>query len=232
MAARVQDRSAELERAVREKTRLLRELHHRVKNNFQVIASLLALQKRSLGREQKALLRYPEDRVQALATAYRLSYASGEIGRVDLGELIEQNVTYMRQSVDLSPTLLLLDKDVGQVDVDLDTAIPLSLLMAELLAGFTDAAKLSGRPVRLVIRRDEERNLLLVLTGPPPDGVPEAAALSSRLANAFVQQLGGKLEIEAGDPMTARVMLPPVGGDEAAAPAEAAEFGPLTARAS
>jgi hypothetical protein len=86
------------------------------------------------------------------------------------------------------------------------------------LVGFTDAAKAAGRPARVILRRERDGSLLVLLAGPPPPELaPEAAALSARLSQAFVQQLGGRLEVEEGDPTVARVVLPPTGPNGAGA---------------
>src|SRR5690606_30377270 len=74
MAFSVEQRSRDLERAVAEREHFLRELHHRIKNNFQMIASLLSLQRRELRPPIEPAIREAHDRVQALAAAYRVSY--------------------------------------------------------------------------------------------------------------------------------------------------------------
>lgn len=200
MAAKVEERSADLERAVEEKSQLLRELHHRVKNNFQVIASLLALQKRALGAHDRAVLRYSEDRVQAMATAYRVSYASGEIGDVGVGKLLQELLTYLRQSSEATAHLLHGDFDVGDAEVDLDTAIPLSLLLIEIMTPIVDQARQSGRMATLRVRRSEEGSLAIEATGPAvSSSLAPNHELSVKLSAAFVHQVSGEIAADEED---------------------------------
>ena len=150
MSERVEERSTELSAAVDDRDRLLRELHHRVKNNFQMIASLLALQRQEAPETLSAILRAPEDRVRAMAAAYKVAYASGEIGHVEVAALVRDVAVQARQAGGGRRFEVSADfpKDAGEVD--LDRAVSLALLVAELLGAA--ASRLPGRG------RDRERD--------------------------------------------------------------------------
>ena len=208
MADAAEARAEDLETALQAKSRLLRELHHRVKNNFQVIASLLSLQKRAVGPREREILRYPEDRVQALATAYRVSYAAGDIGNVPVPRLAQEILDYIRQSA-TAPGALYSDIGCQNLEVDLDTAIPLALLIVETVIPLLDEARRTGRTVRVILRCEDSGDLTLLVSGPPTaTTVSEEQKLSSRLALAFVHQIEGRLEVEDGDPQVVRVVIP------------------------
>jgi two-component sensor histidine kinase len=189
MSHRVEDRSTALSSAVDDRDKLLRELHHRVKNNFQMIASLLALQRQEAPETLSAILRAPEDRVRAMAAAYKVSYSSGEIGHVDVAELVRDVAGQARQAsgsrtFEVSATF---PKDAGEID--LDRAVSLALLIMELLSAAAAAAPEAS--VSAVSGADGR--LALTISGPPPGWLPESG-LSQRLIRAYADQLGTAIE--------------------------------------
>jgi HAMP domain-containing protein len=98
MAENIASHSRMLETAVADKASLLRELHHRVKNNFQVIASLLSLHKKGLPRERWEEIRFLEEHVQAMAIAYRTAFATGDASGVPLVQMIGEVLTALRET--------------------------------------------------------------------------------------------------------------------------------------
>ncbi|MFC3695058.1 sensor histidine kinase [Chenggangzhangella methanolivorans] len=194
MSSRVEERSRALTSAVEERDKLLRELHHRVKNNFQMIASLLALQRQEAPETLSAILRPPEDRVRAMAAAYKVSYSSGEIGHVDVAALVRDVASQARQAggsrhFEVSAQF---GKDAGEID--LDRAVSLALLVMELLT----AAASATQAATVVGAKGENGKLPLVISGPSAGWLPETG-LSQRLIRAYADQLGTSVdELEDG----------------------------------
>ena len=199
MAERIQERSRALEEAIEGKNDLLRELHHRVKNNFQMIASLLALQRRELPNRLRTLLRVPEDRVLAMAAAYKASYATGEIGRVSLVDLLRDVAGQLRQSFGLAAPIIQLSSEGEPVWLDLDRAVPLGLLVSEIMTAALDRADFVTRPIEIRIKRAgmDEVHVELVSKN-LADAVP-VMALAGRLVAAYRSQLGASLESPTED---------------------------------
>ncbi len=189
MALRVEERSNALTSAVEDRDRLLRELHHRVKNNFQMIASLLALQRQEAPETLSAILRAPEDRVRAMAAAYKVSYASGEIGHVEVAALVRDVAQQARQAVGGRRFEVSADfpKDAGEVD--LDRAVSLALLIMELLSAAASACQSAS----VVASSSEDGQIALLISGPQPGWLPEGG-LSQRLMGAYADQLGTAIE--------------------------------------
>lgn len=185
MSGRIEERSRALKTALDERDRLLRELHHRVKNNFQMIASLLALQRQEAPQSLSAVLRAPEDRVRAMAAAYKASYASGEIGHVEVGELIRDVALQARDAVGERrfEVKILTPGPVGEVD--LDRAVPLSLLVMELLS----AAAAAGGDATLSIVPRPGRRLALIIESQNQNWLP-TTGLPLRLIRAYTEQIG------------------------------------------
>ena len=199
MADRVERRSNELKAAVDQKSTLLRELHHRVKNNFQLVASLLSLEASAAqGEERAGVLRIQQGRVHALAIAHRLAYASGDIGEVPLMELIREVAASLSHGIEPVDPSARVEIPAEGPSVSLDTAVPVALLVTELLRPALEAA-VRSEPLRLSVEQAGEA-LLITLEGQ----VGERNALSERLVGAFTRQLGATL---ASDEAARRTVL-------------------------
>ncbi len=198
MADRVERRSNELKSAVDQKSTLLRELHHRVKNNFQLVASLLSLEASEVEAERASVLRIQQGRVHALAIAHRLAYASGDIGEVPLMDLIREVVMSLSHGIDTIDPAARVDIPVDGPSVSLDTAVPVALLVTELLRPALEAA-VRNELLSLSVDRSGDR---LVVTLEGKGG--ERNALSERLVGAFTRQLGATL---ASDEAARRTVL-------------------------
>lgn len=194
MSARVEERSRALGAAVEERDKLLRELHHRVKNNFQMIASLLALQRQEAPETLSAILRPPEDRVRAMAAAYKVSYSSGEIGHVDVAELVRDVAGQARQAGGARQFEVSAHFERGAGEIDLDRAVSLALLLMELLT----AAASASRTATVTGAATDDGKLALVIAGPTAGWLPETG-LSMRLIRAYADQLATAIEeLEGG----------------------------------
>ncbi len=200
MADRVERRSNELKSAVDQKSTLLRELHHRVKNNFQLVASLLSLEASAAKDERAAVLRIQQGRVHALAIAHRLAYASGDIGEVPVMELIREVVASLSHGIEPVDPTARVEIPAEGPSVSLDTAVPVALLVTELVRPALEAgAAAPTEPPRLSVERAGD-TLVVTLEGQSGD----RNALSERLVGAFTRQLGATL---AADEVAHRVVL-------------------------
>lgn len=196
MAMRIEARSNDLERALAEKDHFVRELHHRVKNNFQMIASLLTLQRREADPAVEAAIREAHDRVQALASAYRASYADGETGSVPLPSLLIDLVERLRESARLSTRAVAVEVSHDGLTAHLDRAIPFALLMTEILVPIFDRGAGEEETVRIQLGwADEAAGMIrarIVSLGTARPSAPHP--LSERLARAYAAQLGATVK--------------------------------------
>ena len=195
----------ELERAVTEKTVLLKEVHHRVRNNLQLIASIISMQNRLLADpEAKAVLRSVQDRVASLATIYRNLYQAEHLDAVEAGRLIGDIVQQMLVTSGMTAGQLAVETAIMPLTLQPDQAVPLSLLATE---GFTNAIKYSGTPegaagpwVRVALQPDGADHVVLDIAnslGPADPARPgsESTGLGSQLIEAFATQLNGEAEV-------------------------------------
>lgn len=123
-----------LEKALAEKTSLLYEVHHRVKNNLQVISSLIS-QARAASREAKDVLLESQQRVRAMALIHQLLYENDEFSNLDLKIYLNRLCALLRESMDTGRNRikLLVDPDADSVFIELQRALPCGLLINELI---------------------------------------------------------------------------------------------------
>ena len=167
---------------------LLRELNHRVNNNFQIVVSLMNLKKRLLPVERQDDIRFIEEHVQSMAVAYRLIYATGLFLEVPAAELLADVVLGLRLISKLPAERI--DVDVSGMNgmLNLDQAIALALYVAVALPPYLDHARLSKRNVD-VVAKISDAHISLTIAG---DWVAPVTMdfLRERLMVAYISQLG------------------------------------------
>ncbi len=205
---------AELENALSEKTVLLKEVHHRVKNNLQLISSIINLQARQFDDPKaQRVLRNVQERVQGLATIHRSLYEEARLSEVRADRVIEDILGRIVSLGGIPGRLPELIKRLEPVVLSTDQIVPLSFLVTEAV---TNAVKhlSSGREgdagwIEVVLRPEESGEILLRITnlaaGAPeaPEGEGEADEPASgpgdgigvELIEAFAMQLDGRIDI-------------------------------------
>uniref|UniRef100_UPI003BA8A120 sensor histidine kinase n=1 Tax=Stappia sp. TaxID=1870903 RepID=UPI003BA8A120 len=207
MADQIDGRTSDLEASLAEQTRLTRELHHRIKNTLQMITSLIAMQRREAGLpEERAVLRIALERVLAISSAYRVSYASSEGTDVPIEALVREVVETLREPAMISHGRVHITADkLAHATIDLDRAIPLAFILAELLPPRFDALA-PGEAVTIAVRGGERIELAISGGGGNSDTLDEFAEetpLRSRLIRAYLHQLQATYETgETGSCLT------------------------------
>lgn len=153
----VTDRRAaqiEIERALREKTVLLNEVHHRVKNNLQVISSLLSLQSRNAEPGVQAALRDSQSRVRSMALMHQLLYERADFSALELGPYLRRLGSLLRETYlsEGSGLNLRIDAPDAGLRIDLQRAIPCGLLVTELVTNAVKHAFVPGEPGLVEVR--------------------------------------------------------------------------------
>ncbi|RDD66685.1 sensor histidine kinase [Thalassococcus profundi] len=206
MADAILQDEAQLENALREKTILLKEVHHRVKNNLQLISSIMNMQiRQSDETETRQVLRRLQDRIRSLATIHRNLYLTEDLGHVDAGRLLDDLIRQMALAGDDGEGETTVDLDLEHIEVYPDQAVPLSLLTAEALTNASTymAPDGSGRQ-RLAVRfrklAEREAEIVIENTcGGESDPTHGEPGLGNRLIRAFATQLGGELTQEVSE---------------------------------
>lgn len=199
---------AEMEDMLRDKEALLREVHHRVKNNLQLIASILnmKIRKSADNPQGRTALREVQERVMSLATVHRNLYETTLQGRVRADELLEANVGRIVQA-GVEDAEVKVVTDYAPVILYPDQAVPLSLIAAEVL---NNALKYLGQPedgsparISISLQQSEDgktATFRIENTLGTPIGTENAhgSGLGSQLVNAFAIQLDGTLDVVDG----------------------------------
>jgi two-component sensor histidine kinase len=193
----------------------IREIHHRVKNNLQTVASLLRMQARRIGTpEIRTALEESERRIRAIALVHEtLSIERGDV--VDFDEVAEEVVAMVRDGLAGPGVSVTLQGSCGEVSADIAT--PLAVVITELVQNSVDHAfGEGGGEIGIDLARDDGRLLLQVRDdgkGLPPEFRLEQAGLGLQIVRSLVEhELGGDLTLSADGGTVVRVSVPVEGG--------------------
>lgn len=190
--------------ALREKETLLKEIHHRVKNNLQITSSLLRLQLGTI-RDPAArqILQESQDRIRSMALVHEMLYRSADLSRVDFGRYIQTLLEQLFRAHNIDPSRITFHTNIPALVFGVDLAMPLGLMINELVANslkhaFPDARSgtvtvelqaAAGEAAGYELRvRDNGVGLGSVA---PPDKKP---TLGLQLVRTLTEQLGGRME--------------------------------------
>lgn len=199
-------RSEELLRAsLVEKEVLLREIHHRVKNNLQVVSSLLFLQaQRFSDPELLACFLESQSRICSMALAHEQLYQSKSLSEISVKNYVESLVEQLQQ-IFLSPGQEEIDcqLEVDDLDLDIEKVVPCGLLITELLSNAYKHAFGDGHSGQVTISLQSSAGQIELVVADDGVGLPadfdhsQVTTLGLQLVTALTNQLGGTLELEA-----------------------------------
>jgi PAS domain S-box-containing protein len=189
--------------SLEEKSILLKEIHHRVKNNLQTISSLLRLQAAGV-QDPKVLepLKESQNRVRVMALIHEKLYQAPTLAKIDFPDYVEQLATEILRCYAAYPNKVALQVQVDPVDLSLDTAIPCGLIINELVSNALKYAFPEGRSGSVKIQfspLDQDKFVLIIADdgiGLPKDLHPQTlSSLGLRLVYSLVKQIQGNVEL-------------------------------------
>jgi two-component sensor histidine kinase len=189
--------------SLREKEILLKEIHHRVKNNLQVISSLLNLQARYLpDPAARAIFSQSQNRVQSIALVHERLYESADLSHVNFGKYLSVLLENIFDTHDAASRGLSKIIDVGDANLTVDVAIPCGLIVNELVTNALKHAFPGGRTgtVRVSLRGSSDGAMDLTVqddgVGMPPGIDPRnTVSLGLDLVVTFAEQLNAEMDI-------------------------------------
>jgi len=189
--------------SLEEKEVLLKEIHHRVKNNLQVISSLLYLQSRRVHDEATIhMFQESRHRVRSMALVHERLYRAQDLARVDFAEYVRSLVKYLHRTYDVSSELVTLNVSVDDVTLGIDTAVPCGLILNELVSNsLKHAFQDKAGEIEVGFHRGPDDRFVLTVSdngiGIPEDQeVWSNGSLGLQLVHTLVNQLEATLELD------------------------------------
>lgn len=200
----------EIKKSLNEKEMLLKEIHHRVKNNLMVISSLLNLQSRYIkDKETLSIFKESQNRAKSMALIHERLYRSTDLKRIDFGEYIQSLATDLFRTYVADPSLIKLNMNVESIMLDINTAIPLGLIVNELISNSMKHAFPAKKKGEINIEFYKDKGNVFNLTvNDDGIGFPEdldfrnTKSLGMQLVNNLTQQINGEIELDRTDGTT------------------------------
>ncbi|WP_377473427.1 MAG: PAS domain S-box protein [Microcoleus anatoxicus] len=194
-----------LQGTLREKEVLLKEIHHRVKNNMQVISSLLELQAQYIDDEATLFLfEESQSRIHSMALIHEQLYQSDNLARIDIQNYVENLAANLFQSFGLYNDSIQINLNIEPIYLNIETAIPCGLIINELVSNSLKYAFIPTRKGEITINFlelvDTEFHLSIQDNGrgfPPGFDVENTETLGLRLVKMLAEQLDGEITIES-----------------------------------
>ena len=198
LLATTQEALGEQRKAASEREVLLREIYHRVKNNLQIVQSLMRLGSRDLKPDQREPFENAVRRVGAMARVHTLLYNSPDLASIDFKDYLEELLKELSEGFGADERSIVSSLEAHSTRVSLDTAVPLAFIAVEILTNSYRHAFPDGRPGRITVdmKRDEPFAILRI----EDDGIGIAAdagrkrRLGLTIVRKLVQQIGGSME--------------------------------------
>ncbi|WP_230168066.1 sensor histidine kinase [Roseomonas sp. CECT 9278] len=213
-AAALEDREQALTAALKQRDLLMAEIHHRVKNNLQIVASLLSLQadrvRTESARHEFAVAR---DRVQALATLHRHLYMNQSFQRMSLRPFLEELSRQLSEALsDGQARRVAIRIEADDIELGADESISLALLLTEAVSNSMRHAFPDGRrgTITISLRTEGDEAVLRVSDDGVGigDGAESGDGLGTQLIRGFASHLGGEAEFATGDGTSVSVRFP------------------------
>ena len=198
------EKNAAISKALQEKELLLREIHHRVKNNLQVISGLLKLQSAHL-EDPNALAALAEgrSRVQSMALIHQNLYQEDNLTGIYAADYVPKLIETLFHSYNIRPGRIELSTQIASLRLDVDTAVPLGLILNELISNALKHAFPEGRTGCLEVMLKEENGQLQVRVQDDGAGMPEPAlrnhqSFGFQLIEMLAEKMKAQLSIITG----------------------------------
>ncbi|MCK4542053.1 MAG: response regulator [Spirochaetales bacterium] len=202
----------DLRRALEEKDLLIREIHHRVKNNLAMIVSLINLQKHYAENEQgEEILETLKNRIASIGSVHEMLYQSQDFRAIQASEYLLEITESIRQSFGAGHTISL---NVEPLLIDPDSAVPLSIILTELVTNALKHAFDSpvGGEIRISFHREADLYILTISDNgkgiPGEEDLLSSGGLGMRLVTALTKQLGGDFSVDSEGGTGIRISFP------------------------
>ncbi|HWQ66573.1 MAG TPA: PAS domain S-box protein [Methanospirillum sp.] len=208
---------ADIRQSLQEKETLLHEIHHRVKNNMQIISSLISMQMRTIPDESiRMLLSESQSRIRSIALVYENLHQSGDLNLIELGPVIKGLSSSLYGLYSMSQSRIPITIDDASFGISLIEAVPCSLIIRELLSNSILHAFPGERTgnINISVRFDQITDTYCVIYQDNGVGVPEdidlrrVSSIGMQLIFGLTSQLKGTIQIEGREGLYAVISFP------------------------
>jgi len=220
-------KEGQIKESLREKEVLLKEIHHRVKNNLQIISSLFRLQSAHIKDEHDIeIFKESQSRVSSMALIHESLYQSKDLAKIDFTEYTKKLVAYLLSSYAIYPETTTLDISIDDIFLGIDVAIPCGLIINELVSNSLKHAFPEGIKGKirielhmakdLPVQNERSSNMLTLIVRDNGAGFPKNAdfrsteTLGLELVNTLVKQLNGTIEFNKSAGTEFKITFPSV----------------------
>jgi PAS domain S-box-containing protein len=202
---RMADQIAE---SLKEKEVLLKEIHHRVKNNMQVISSLLSVQSQNITDDTiRGLFKESQNRIRSIALVHEQLYRSDNLDQIEYGAYLKKMFLPLFESYSIDQRKVAIAIEAPQVMITIDKAVPCSLIVNELISNSLKHAFPGDRKgtISIGFGLDPEKGEFILSYGDDGVGLPKGldiktqGTLGMKLITGLTRQLGGALELRSGE---------------------------------
>jgi PAS domain S-box-containing protein len=202
--------------SLKEKEVLLKEIHHRVKNNLQVVSSLLSLQSGYVkDRQALEMFKESQNRVRSMALIHEKLYESKDLARIDIAGYIQDLTTSLFRSYGTSAAAIKLNIDVKDIFLNITTSIPCGLIINELVSNSLKHAFPDAREgeIKIAMQRINDNKIKLIV-GDNGIGFPKdidfrnTESLGMQVVITLAEQLDGTIELDKSSGTTFRIRFP------------------------
>lgn len=204
-----EDKKAEvkIKASLKEKELLLKEIHHRVKNNLQIISSLLNLQSSYIkDKESLEIFRESQNRVKSMALIHEELYKTANLSRIDFKKYSENLINYLYQSYRLVSRMVEFRIESNDIFLDIETAIPLGLIISELVSNSLKYAfKSTDQIGQINIKLSKLEKYYELIVSDNGIGLPKdfnfknTNTLGSQLVISLTEQIDGEITIDSSE---------------------------------
>ncbi len=202
--------------SLKEKEVLLKEIHHRVKNNMQIISSMLGLQSTLMSnKELNDILKDSQNRIKSMALIHEKLYQSENMACISIKDYVDSLVKNLYNSYGISVDRINIEKDIDDFTFSIDTSIPLGLIINEIISNSFKHAFPDGRKgkISITIKKGENGNFRMEITD---DGVgfkedvdiKNTRTLGMNLIFALTEQINAEIKIEKENGVRYEVIFP------------------------
>ncbi len=198
---------AEIEIRIKEKELILREVHHRVKNNLQTVSSLLSLQAKSSTNDKiKELIRSSQNRVISMAMIHEMLYIRNNLSKIEFRPYVQELTDYLMNSSDCKRKNIRIQLHIPEVALGIDTAIPLGLLINEAVTNSLKYGFINNEngQIDITLKKEDAKNAYVL--GIKDDGIGfseeldfrNTKSLGLKLIHNLARQLRGSVKRNSG----------------------------------